>query len=187
VFEGYGLGELVVAAYECEQHAGFHEASELGIFEFERDKNTGLHQVLGTSLWNGVMPFIRFRIGDLVELAVDKRCACGKTLPRTLSRIIGRIDDILYAKDGTEILPVSVRTGVSPFLNCFETYQFQQIGKTYYKFILVGELEESRKAKIYRVLADLVGRSAVIDFEHSDHIATSAGKIRTVINLFRDR
>lgn len=186
VYECYGLSELVIMAQQCE-HRRFHDMCELGITEFIRDDATGLYRVVGTSLWNPAMPFIRYRIDDLVELETDPTCPCGRQLPVRIRRIVGRIDDAIQSADGATVFPVSVRMSINPLLKEHETYQLQQIGPGRYVFLLAGQLDDARTASIRQTLQAVLGQAASIDFANADHIMTSGGKTRTVVNRWHDR
>ncbi|MGB9858160.1 MAG: phenylacetate--CoA ligase family protein [Dictyoglomaceae bacterium] len=183
VFESYGLGESVILAFECEKHDGFHEASEYGIIELERD-SSGLYKVIGTSLWNYVMPFIRYEIEDLVEISKDYKCSCGRGLPIKIKKIIGRVDDILTSVEGRTVFPVTIRMAIKPLLKSFETYQIQQIGKDEYVFLITGNSNKERKRVILSVLKGILGENSKIQIESVDKIMTSGGKVRNVVNLW---
>lgn len=102
VFVHYGSGEIYHFGVECQEHNGIHLFSNLRLFELEpisdKDSNTG--EVLVTDFHNYAMPFLRYRIGDV--LTVDNTtCRCGRSLPR--ATIKGRTIDIIRLRDGTSI------------------------------------------------------------------------------------
>jgi phenylacetate-CoA ligase len=102
VFDLYGQAERVVAATECEHHAGLHINPEYGIFEILKDGMDAapgtMGEVIGTGLNNFVMPLIRYRTGDLATLAKHP-CACGREMP-LLAGIQGRKGDVIRTPDG---------------------------------------------------------------------------------------
>jgi len=183
VFESYGLGESVVAAFECEKHNGFHEASELGIIQFEKGKDGNI-EVIGTCLENRVMPFIRYRIEDIV-IESDVSCSCGKSLPIKIKEIIGRIDDTLTRADETPVLPVTIRMAIKPILDDFQNYQLVQIGKNNLLFKWFGsDLSTNQEQSIRKTLKGIFSDDLRIEFEKSDTLTTKGGKIRNVINNY---
>jgi len=184
VFESYGLGESVVAAFECEEHNGFHEASEIGIMEFEKTAS-GLYNIIGTSLWNDAMPFIRYRIEDLVELTSSGKCTCGRGLPLKIKRVVGRIDDVIFSPDDNIILPVSIRMRIKPLLRPFENYQLQQLDIKEYALLIEGKLSDLRKNKFLKTLKEILGNYAQIKVEETNKIMTESGKIRNIINFYK--
>jgi len=184
VFESYGLGESVVAAQECEEHKGFHEISILGVIELEKCRLENQFTVIGTSIWNNIMPFIRYKIEDIVEPIENPRCSCGRGYPLIFKRIIGRIDDVVKTPDNIIVLPVTIRMTIKPYLQSFENYQFQQVSSNYYRLILVGEEDKNRESIIINKLKYVLGDKAKIEFKYGDSILTSGGKIRNVVNLY---
>ena len=184
VFESYGVGESVIAAFECEKHCGFHEASELGVIEFEKT-DSGLYKVIGTSLWNYAMPFLRYEIEDLAELSPSDRCSCGRALPLKIKRILGRIDDILFSPDGGIILPASIRMRVKPLLKPFENYQLQQVAQKEYVLLIEGRLDELRKSHFLKAMKEALGDWAKIEVKEVDRLMTDGGKVRSILNLYR--
>ena len=188
VFESYGLTESVVAAFECEEHRGFHEAIELGITEL-LPHSPQLRSVVGTSLWNDVMPFIRYQTGDLVEPADGERCACGRGLPIRFRRVVGRADDVLRTPDGRTVIPVAVRMVVKPHLLPFEAYQVQQVDRRSYRVLLAGvggrppALTAKREHALRRALGEVLGDDARLRIDGVEAIETGGLKPRTVVNL----
>lgn len=188
VFESYGQTESVVAAFECEEHRGFHDAVELGITELVPDAS-GLSAVVGTSLWNDVMPFIRYRTDDLVEPVDAPHCPCGRGLPLRFRRVIGRQDDILRDPDGMSILPVALRMLVKPHLLPFETYQVQQLNRRAYRLLLEGgpigerRLTPARERSLEAALREVLGPDADLRIESVERIENSSLKSRTIVNF----
>jgi phenylacetate-CoA ligase len=106
VRETYGMAELVADATECE--AGrLHSWPEAGVVEvMDRGTPAGAGEageLVCTGLVNADMPLVRYRVGDRGALEADDRpCACGRTLP-LVQRIEGRVDDVLYMRDGRAV------------------------------------------------------------------------------------
>ncbi len=102
VFDGYGLNDGGVSAYECESHSGLHIDTERSLLQVVDEQGRPLMQgtgrIVATTLTNYAMPLIRYDTGDLAE--VDQgSCPCGRT--RTLlKRICGRSTDILVTPEG---------------------------------------------------------------------------------------
>jgi phenylacetate-CoA ligase len=100
VFDHYASLEIYSLGIECSEHEGMHLFSPLRLFELEPldecDSQTG--ELLVTDLVNVAMPFLRYRIGDVVTL--DRRpCHCGRRLPR--ATIYGRASDLIRLRDGS--------------------------------------------------------------------------------------
>ncbi len=94
VFNFYGAAEFGVIGQECALHDGFHINEECLIVEVEpiAGPDGGYGEIIITSLANEVMPFIRYRIGDLG--CIDENpCPCGVSLRKI--KIIGRASAVL--------------------------------------------------------------------------------------------
>ncbi len=102
VFDGYGLNDGGVSAYECEAHSGLHIDTERSLLEVVDEQGRPLLQgtgrIVATTLTNYAMPLIRYDTGDLAEVS-QGLCPCGR--PRLfLKRICGRSTDILVTPEG---------------------------------------------------------------------------------------
>lgn len=183
VFDAWGQGEAVCMAAECEKHDGYHIASEYGIIEVIQGEKLekGVGEIIATSLHNYVMPFIRYRTGDLGSIA-EHKCTCGRGLP-LLSKIVGRIDDIITTPEGEAILPVSLRTRLTK-LNFLEQYQFIQYGNKYNMLILDnGHIGLREQKEILDILHYYLGPSANIDIKVVTEIPKTPGaKQRLIVN-----
>ena len=103
VFDWYGAFERVAAIGTCEEGA-YHLLSDYAYTELE-PAGDGLFEIIGTGFNNLLMPLIRFRTGDLVELPEkDLDCRRGRAFP-VIKRIHGREDDYIKLSDGRRIRP----------------------------------------------------------------------------------
>lgn len=101
VFDYYGNAERVSLIQSCEQ-GKYHLASDYSLVELE-PRESRLFEIVGTSFFNRLMPLIRYRTGDLVEIdASEGRCRCKRALPIVRS-IIGRMDDYILTRDGRRV------------------------------------------------------------------------------------
>lgn len=185
VLESYGLGESVVAAQQCERLEGFHEISELGYIELTGagSADQAGQMVIGTSLWNDAMPFIRYQIEDFVEPSRNTVCSCGRKLPLVFSRVIGRTDDNIEDAQGHLVFSVTVRMCMKPELDPFENYQLQQVGPRRYKLVLTGEPRHEKEDRVRKALASALGVGAVIAVAYEDSLYTTGGKVRNVVSV----
>ncbi|MDD5326971.1 MAG: hypothetical protein PHY02_04040 [Phycisphaerae bacterium] len=185
VFDTWGLGESVASASECEYHEGYHEDSEYGIIEFIKTEKG--YEIVGTSLYNYAMPFIRYKIEDIAELIPDGQqvCKCGRGLPLKFRRIIGRNDDQLTGLNGKNIFSVTVRMNIKPFLMEGETYQLIQTSKKDFTFkIASSDFNPDRNRAFNNMLLGILGDKASINIEVVNEIHhDGGGKLRNVVNL----
>jgi phenylacetate-CoA ligase len=103
VFDYYGSHEVLSMASECEEHSGYHIASENVLLEFVKDGEQVAPgergTILVTSLHNYAMPFIRYDIGDTGKPS-DETCRCGRGLSLFKS-LEGRTYESFVTGDGT--------------------------------------------------------------------------------------
>jgi phenylacetate-CoA ligase len=85
LFDFYACTELGWLAWECKAHNGYHVNADSVLLEFLDDDGESVApgekgRVVGTSLFNDVMPLIRYELED-VAVSVNDDCPCGITLP----------------------------------------------------------------------------------------------------------
>jgi len=105
-FEGYGCVEFGNLAFDCEEHCGLHMITNIAFVEFVDEAGQWVSageqgEIVVTGFLNYVMPFIRYKIGDL-GIPTDEKCACGRSWP-LIKNIQGRIDDFLVLPSGKKI------------------------------------------------------------------------------------
>ncbi|MDD5625827.1 MAG: phenylacetate--CoA ligase family protein [Patescibacteria group bacterium] len=177
IFDGYGLNDGGVTAFECEKHCGMHIDMERSILEVVDDRGEQIinqqGKILATSLYNYALPFIRYDTGDLGIIS-DKKCSCGRGTP-LLKEISGRITDFLKINNiiiGSPVLTV--------LMGKFDINQYQIIqdhptsitikivkGKTYN--------EKSDEEFIKKSFYSHVGEFDII-FEYANSIPIAEGK-----------
>lgn len=107
----YGCEELGLIAAECKKQEGLHINTDDLYVEFINKAGKSVapgipgHIVI-TDLSNYVMPFIRYKIGD-IGIPSDKKCSCGKTQP-LIERIQGRVADFIITPEGKCISGISL-------------------------------------------------------------------------------
>lgn len=105
LFDFYGSMERVVCIGTCE-HGRYHLMPDYSYAEFAPDEQGNLEAV-GTSFDNDLMPWVRYRVGDvIVPAAPGTVCACGRAFP-VIDRIVGRIEDSIVTSDGRHVFMAS--------------------------------------------------------------------------------
>lgn len=93
IYDWYGQAERVAALYRCE--AGhYHIPMHYAQVEFIPSGN-GIYEIVGTTLHNHVMPIVRYKTGDLVELC-DGPCSCGRRDTIVVKKILGRSSEVIH-------------------------------------------------------------------------------------------
>lgn len=149
------------------------------IFVVERAENG---EAVITGLFSHAFPFIRYRLGDLIEF--DDEIKPG--LPyRSLKEIVGRTVDMIPVPAGGFVHGVALAHLIDPHLDHVLKYQIHQtqLDRFVVRLVTKSPLPEASKATIRKDLAGLVGQSARIEIEEVDHIEpASSGKFRWVMS-----
>lgn len=181
VFDHYGQAERVAVLQRCTQ-ARYHVRSDYSVVEFI-DFGSGL-EIVGSNLHNSAMPIVRYRTGDFVEDISHELCLCGSSEVH-VGRIIGRNDDYLVLKDGTQIGRLDVVfKGIDGLLECQLVQQsFEQVSVRYVASSLVGSNEI--EAKIHENLNVRIGHSMQVVFERLAQVPRAkSGKFKSVVRAF---
>lgn len=96
IFDSYGCREISQIATECEAHNGLHIVFENQYVELDGQ------DIIVTNLNNYVMPFIRYKVGDLASAIDHTPCSCGRHSPRIVS-LMGRDNDNIELPNGKVI------------------------------------------------------------------------------------
>ena len=134
-----------------------------------------------TSLTNYSMPFIRYKVGDLVD-ELHAGCECGISTPY-FGKIFGRESSLVYTSDGRTISTIgfdqifrgnNIRLG--------QIIQKQK-GELILKLVVEDAFTSRDELKIITSLQDRVGESTRIAIEYVDEIPkANSGKYNLVIS-----
>jgi phenylacetate-CoA ligase len=184
VFQQYGSGESVISAIEKPDDTGYFSDIEMGYIETVDVNKDSNYEIIGTSFLNPVFPFIRYRMNDYAEPALNSKT--NDSYPKVFDNVLGRVDDYIINESGRIILPVSIRMVLKPYINPGEAYQLIQQAPIQFKLRLQGCFEKERIEKISNVLKKELGYGIELLFSQSDSIVTAGGKIRNIINEIKN-
>jgi phenylacetate-CoA ligase len=97
----FGCMEAPTTAYSCPEHDQFHVFQTTVIAEIVNRRiidGEEFGDLALTNLSNNLMPFIRYRTGDVLRV-IDERCQC-KRSSQIIGEIMGRSDELIKLKDG---------------------------------------------------------------------------------------
>lgn len=187
VFNFYASQEMMNIANECEVHDGLHVSSEWVYLEILDEQNNPVKpgetgNIVLTSLDNQVMPFIRYKIGDL-GYWMENPCPCGRSLPRI--KLVGRTTNHYFVHPKNFISDFS--TLAEPLLKRIEAVtQFQINRKTKFDFyIKIVPSEKYRTEDTREILeeyADFLGEKSMTELELVDKIPLGPGGKPVVYN-----
>lgn len=186
VYDGYGLNDGGVSAYECSEHCGLHIDTERAVMEIaDQDGNhleTGEGKILATSLYNYSMPFIRYATGDLGTLT-DEICNCGRGF-KLLKELIGRSVDVLVTPEGINVHGWFFLYIFWEYGTGIKEYQVVQekLDKIVIKIVSEENLDEKQLDKILE-LVKMKSKKWNVELKFVDKIErTGAGKYKFIIN-----
>ena len=114
VYDTYGSHEFSRTAWQCTQTGEYHVCDDGVLLEVLRDGQLVASgergEVIGTALHSFAMPFIRYRLGDIVTRGTAG-CACGQPFS-TLREIQGRMVDYFPLPDGRLLHPYEIASAL---------------------------------------------------------------------------
>lgn len=186
VFNDYGCWEFGPIAWECPEEHSLHVNSNSVVLEIVdskgKPKNSGIGEVLLTSLQNRAMPLMRYRIGDLASWG--KECPCGRSLP-VLKSIEGRCDDMITLPSGRKITPMAIMVEYKgEIYRGIWAYQIIQERPDLFVVRIVPTKEGFRyeKEMTERIKEACYGEKIDVEIEIVDKIQREGGKLRRVIS-----
>jgi phenylacetate-CoA ligase len=168
---------------ECE-HGSLHISPDAGVIEVLNDEMqpvaaNEMGTVYCTGLLNFDQPLIRYKIGDQVILE-DVKCNCGRDMP-VVKEIVGRIEDVVYGKDGREMVRFH---GIFVGLKTVKLSQVIQesLDELVIKIVPDVSLDFNEKNIIIQRVKSQLGDINVILEVVDDIPRTRNGKIKAVIS-----
>jgi len=179
VFDWYGQFERVAAIGTCTM-GNYHIMSDYSYTELV-SVGGSMYEIVGTSYNNTVMPLIKYRTGDYVNIRnLNAQCNCGLSFP-VIDKIHGRNDDYVMSFDGVKIGRLDhIFKGAKGVLEA----QIVQNKKRCIEINIVAgsDFNNTSIQLIEKNVADRLGEKMNIKFNLLDNIPrTQNGKFRAVI------
>jgi phenylacetate-CoA ligase len=185
VFDQYGCNEVNLVSAECERHDGWHYAMESTLVEILDDDGlpvpTGRSgRIVGTSLDNLEMPFLRYDTGDVGTLDTEP-CACGRGLVR-IRELQGRSRDLIRTPDGRYVHGVAFNDLMLEY-PAVDRYQAVQADARHLCVIVAGDINRltTCERSLRQRLGELTGLEVIIDINGEFEI-TVGRKARVIIS-----
>lgn len=143
-------------------------------------------EAIVTNLHAYGFPFIRYKLGDLIE--IDS--AVPSPLPYSvLRKVVGRTVDLIPIAAGGYVHGVSLAHVIDPHLDVVSKYQVHQraIDEFIVRLVVRRPLEQESQRRIVNDMRRLVGEHARIDLDFVDDIPPAkSGKFRWVTSEISD-
>jgi phenylacetate-CoA ligase len=164
ILDSYGCTEGGLLGAECLAVAGIHVAEDMLVFEAVDEHGravppgTPSARVLLTTLFNGVLPLIRYELSDVVTMA-DGPCPCGRPFARVAS-IVGRREEYLLLRaNGGGNVRVHAGRLRAPLAGVRGLRQFQIVPAFDRLRLVVSPRDEARPEDVAAAAADAVRRA----------------------------
>ncbi|MDH4209055.1 MAG: hypothetical protein OEV76_09295, partial [Anaerolineae bacterium] len=186
LFNFYLCAEFAVLASDCHAHEGLHVNADQLIIECLGDNGqpAGAGQpgvVVVTSLYGYVMPFIRFRLGDICT-PIGGQCSCGSSFP-LISAPLGRQDDVLRLPSGKILSTINLGT-IMKTVDGVDQFRFTQerLDQFVLQLVLWKHPGEERLAQVRSQVIDYLGEPVSLDVVIVDRLPQDKGKFRRFIS-----
>lgn len=186
-FDFYGEAERVVFAAECDRHDGKHLFDEYGVTEIVDDAGQPVPDgqmgwVVGTSLWNGGMPLLRYRLSDTTRKLTGP-CSCGRGLSR-IANITTKAEDIILTPDGRYVSPSVITHPFKPFDEILKSQVIQVArDEVVVRLVVSRRFTDAQRAELLEGLRIRLGQGMKLTTEIVDEILPEpSGKFRWVIS-----
>jgi len=185
VLNEYGATECGIIAFPCPQNKLHLMSSNLYVEIINPDTGRSTEpgesgEVVLTELNSYAMPFIRYRLGDMV-VAENNRCSCGLELP-VISRVQGRVGEIILTPDNKKVALVVLDRVMEKYVQRFKAFQ-RAIDRLE---VMIEKYPGYKPEQAENMKADLklfLGDKMRIDFSLTDRIPPDpSGKLRCFIS-----
>jgi phenylacetate-CoA ligase len=183
-FSCYGHSEKLIMAGQCEKSEEYHVVPSYGYCEVLDENrapvvNGEKGELTGTGFINDVMPFIRYRTGDIATRGGDKCPACGRQ-HLLLKEIQGRWgQEFLVSRDGHTLISTTSLNLHDDTFDGIARFQFQQSepGKVVLKLVAASSNLTKDVAKFQRHFAPKLGHAVDLEVQYVSEIPlTRMGK-----------
>jgi phenylacetate-CoA ligase len=191
VFETYGSHEFPLLAWQCPTTGALHVCEDGVVLEVLRDGKPVAQgeqgEVVATNLHAYAMPFIRYRLGDVVTHGEDS-CACGQPFA-TIRAVQGRMIDYFPLPDGRivhpyEILALMIR-GDDAWMAQYQLLQ-ERLDRIVLRVVPTEAPGADRLARIERAVRPLLGHDVGFEVLVVDDLPLEqTGKFRPSRSLVR--
>jgi len=188
VFSWYGHSENTVLAGECEVSQNYHIFPEYGFVEILKEDGRPATdegeagELVGTTLYNPVMPLVRYRTGDWAVLG-PKSCPCGRKY-RLLKETRGRwLQEMIIGKlnNRISITALNMHSAVFDNVHQFQFYQREK-GSVELRLVRKPSYSADDSNAILTAFKEKMGDTVDIKLKFVNELSlTERGKFRFII------
>ncbi|MFC1883725.1 phenylacetate--CoA ligase family protein [Thermodesulfobacteriota bacterium] len=184
VYNLYGSHEFNLIAWECRETGELHTCDDNVFLEIQREGvpvgEGEKGEVVITGLHSFAMPFIRFRLGDVVTRGSDI-CSCGQPFS-TISEVLGRMHDYFHLPGGGIVHPYEINRAIKGQIPDL-IRQHQLIQETRERIIMkivpIKRIQRNVIELLEESMKEILGRNIDFKIMQVDEIAIGpSGKFR---------
>ncbi len=188
VYETYGCMEMNLIAWECRSSGAMHVSDDSVIVEVLVDGRPAepgeRGEVVATNLHAYTMPFVRYRLADIVTRGAA--CACGAPFS-VIHSVQGRMIDHLVLPDGRRMLPYQVSQSIlragAAWVRHYQLVQ-ERVDRVVMRVVPAGQPSAERVAQLRDTAAAVVGPDVALVLELVPDLPRDpSGKVRVVRSL----
>ncbi|NLX13558.1 MAG: phenylacetate--CoA ligase family protein [Phycisphaerales bacterium] len=179
----YGMSEAVANISQC-PCGRLHVDEDFAATEFVPLDDGQGYRVVGTGFTNLAMPFVRYDVGDVVELD-DRLCDCGRP-GRIVRSIDGRKEDYVILRNGARVGRMAHI--FKDFENIREAQLYQDTpGVLHVRVVRGANYTAHDESMLLRKFRERFGDEAEIRIEYVERLPRSAtGKLRFVVSEIQE-
>jgi phenylacetate-CoA ligase len=189
VYDTYGSHEFSRIAWQCPATGDYHCCDDGVITEVLKhgraaeDNEEG--EIVGTALHSYAMPFIRFRLSDIVTKGATT-CVCGQPFS-TFRRIQGRVVDYFTLPGGTLLHPYEIAAALKDrgmaWVGQYQIVQ-ERVDRVVLRAVAVRQPSDDDITSMKTSVQAVVGRGVSFDIDVVDDLRLEAkGKFRVYRSL----
>jgi len=186
LFNFYVSSEFAEIASDCPAHKGLHVNADQLILECLDNDGQPAEPgqpgvVVVTSLCSYVMPFIRFRLGDICT-PIEEKCSCGSSFP-LISAPLGRHDDVLRLPSG-KIVPVLSLGAILMGVDGVDQFRYIQesLDRIVLQMVLWKHPGQQRLSEVRRQSLEYLGEPVSFEVQIIDRLVEDEVKFRRFIS-----
>ena len=176
----YGMEEAVANISECD-YGALHVDEDFAAVEFIPNPDGPGYKVVGTNFSNLATPLVRYVVEDVVTLADDDRCPCGRP-GRLVANIDGRMDDYIILKNGARL--GGVESFFKDIINIREAQIYQKTpGEIVIRVVRGKNFTDADESAFLQTIHSILGDDMEVLIEYIDKVERSrTGKLRFIIS-----
>lgn len=185
VVDQYASSEGAPFIMEC-NYGNLHIHPLTGLFEVvDSDlKPSCTGEMLVTSFTTHGTPLVRYRIGDSMTLAVEKKCKCGSIFP-VVESIEGRTTDYILSPQYGKVNLGNISNSTKEIegIICFQLIQYE-INYIILNLVVNNLFDDNQERKFILALRERIGNEVELEVRYLEDIPKEkSGKFRIVKNM----